>query len=118
MTPTTRNITRSDLEQLLVELSPLPELMSQLSEEVTALRRDRQADREAIVRMQETVANLQRLLEKLNGSLATAARCADDAMRETRIQTTRIDSLYKIIWAIIIPVVLMIVDTAIQAFAK
>lgn len=113
-----RQVTKSELEQLLVELSPLPELMSRMSDEVAAMRRDRQADREALVRLEECMRNMKVGLDRLSTSLTETTALARNANDSATRATEQIAALHKIIWAIMIPVLLMIVQSAVGMLTK
>jgi len=72
-------ITKADMETLLVELAPLPKYVGDLASDVRALRTDRGADREAQIRIEETLRSVQTQLTRVNGSVAAAVRsCADN----------------------------------------
>lgn len=106
--------TKTELEQLLAELVPLPRQMEALAAEVAAMRHDRQSDREALIRLEECVAGVKRALDKVNGALDNLA----EAQRDIADTRARLDAVTKIVWALFVPVLLSIINSAIQAFAR
>lgn len=71
-------VTKSDMEQLLIELSPLPKYVGDMSEQMKRLSVERGTDRETQVRMEETLKGLQAGVARINGSVTSAVqKCAD-----------------------------------------
>lgn len=72
-------ITKADMETLLVELAPLPKYVGDLTSDVKALRGDRGTDREAQIRIEESIKGLQIQVARVNGSVAAVVKsCADN----------------------------------------
>jgi chromosome segregation ATPase len=109
-------ITRRDLEQLLVELAPLPEIVARMSDDITAMRRERAADRESLIRLEECLRQVAARVEKLNGAVDRALQEAADARANLARNEERIDALSKLVWGIAVPTILMMVKTAVDLF--
>lgn len=112
----TAQITKRDLEQLLVELSPIPELMKSLSEEVAAIRKERTADREALIRTQECVAQVQSALAKLNGSLERIVQQTQDDHVKIGVLDERVATNARLIWGL--AGILALVQVLVSLFVK
>lgn len=112
------NITKADMEQLLVELSPLPKYVGDLTTDMRALAGERRMDRESQIRIEETIKGVASRLDKINGSVAVVTKCAADNALNIGKHDERLEAMNKVIWTIVIPVVLMLVKTAIDLLGK
>jgi hypothetical protein len=114
MTP----VTKANMEQFLVELSPLPELMGKLSDELVELRKGRLQDREMLIRTEEMLKGVTAQVQVISTSNLDLVKCAAENKTKIAVHESRLDSLVKVIWGIGIPVLLMLVKVAFDVFVK
>ncbi|MCK9597631.1 MAG: hypothetical protein M0R06_01245 [Sphaerochaeta sp.] len=111
-------VTKSDMEQLLVELGPVPQLLGQLSDHFEMLKRDRQGDRESQIRTEESLKSLVEQVKKINGSVANLTQCAADNKSAIKVHDERLNGITKALWSVAVPTLLMLVKVAFDLFAK
>jgi hypothetical protein len=80
-------ITRADLEQLLIELSPLPKYVGDMS----VVQKD---DHEARIRMEEGQKTILERLSKINGSVASSANIATQNCQQIAVMKTTLDETH------------------------
>lgn len=111
-------VTNNQLQDLLLDLAPLPQRVEELREELAQLRKDRQADREAAIRVEECLSAVKRSLDKMAGTIDAASRTVAETQHALAEMRARVDAVTRIVWALIIPVLLMIINVAVGLFTK
>lgn len=89
------NVTKADMEQLLVELGPVPKLMGQLSDRLDRQEHQLALMRESQVRVEESTATTKERLTKINGNMVEALRCGQENKERIAVLNVSADERFK-----------------------